>query len=485
MSFSDFQKDAKNKLDDYRPEIDADALWAELEPQVEAQKKRRLFLWLFLSWIIGVGVLFGGYRFAKSYNDQLPNAIEIEAKPIATEIEKDQGQTVLQAHPTPTTNEINPIPTTNDLSPPTNLKQVQVGIDADPAAKNIKLFSETTRTNTSAKFASDEKKASIPLGKATPEATAESLTRLQSPLLPDRKEPIAKTRATTLAKIEGSLSAFEKVPSKTIQAQAEDTTEEWMTANADRGATNALEYQKKKSWKMALGLQADWGRLNQDLQYLTSNDPAYLGKRVATEKELEELNFGLGVELLQKRGLYFQTGLEYTRLATKATWTSSITTVEQKENRILKIYTDAAKGDTTFVYGTVEESTTIESNRLRYNNFHLLQIPLTAGFRWQREAWSFGFEGGVQVNAYMQVKGAIEGLTGDLYDLKKDEADWLKDQLGLRATAALHLGYAFNPNWRFVVSPRYHFPLKMTTAISPLEQQFSSLGISAGIWYQL
>ena len=485
MSFSNFKKDAKNKLDGYRPEVDAEALWAQLEPQIpKKENKDRFFFWLFLgSLAIGLAA-FGWWYSSPPVALPAPKpAINIAQNPNTTSSE------IVQKQIDPETNtQANP-----QVSKPINKSSSTLAQTKKPTKTTTAKITKESNPNS---FVTTTRKTATIQTEATKNIIA--TTPLSKILFQKEKEPSSKNILSfSHANKEGiqiqaskrmaSLSIFEKLALKKINwplATPERNTPLILAAEESDRKEEALTRSKNK-WQWTLGLSGGAGHLDQKLSLKDPRDQKYLEERLITEKNLEALHGALNFQVKHRSGVYLQTGLEYARMATRYYKKTQKIDDAIYPDGIKRIYTNFQTGDTTWVLGPVPFQEISESTKTRYNNFHTLNIPLMVGYQLSQKKWSFGIEAGVLVNAYLQKSGSIAAQDLELYNLGMDEQNWFKNNLGIRPMVAIQAGYRIRPDWEIYLSPQFRSPVKINTAGNPIDQSFSSLEMAAGIRFRL
>ena len=267
---------------------------------------------------------------------------------------------------------------------------------------------------------------------------------------------------------------------KTIQPLA-STTDLPILSIKESVVEEGIRNRRKNNFQRFLGVHVGGGQLHQNLTLVDLSQNTLLNKRVKTETTLESIYAGLDLQIRHRNGFYFQTGLEYTRMATRFFQDSTRFSQALNEDGIQRIYVNSTTGDSTFVRGTTEVEVITMTTQKRFNSFHILQIPLITGYRHSYESWFFALEGGVLVSALFRKSGSIADEQGALYNLKEDEQGFFKNNLSLQPMVAFQAGYQFSSGWELYLSPQYRFPVKLNTVANPVQEKLSSLGGTVGI----
>ncbi len=489
MSFSDFKKDASDKLDGYRPEVDAEALWAQLEPQIpKRENKRRFLFWLFLSGLaIGITALGWWYTSPSTTAPAAKQSINIaqSASPKEHKISKEQTPKTPRKTKTPV----------NTFSNTTETKTTSVSKKTNPESANTNT---NTNTNHSNAFASANLSKTNPTPKSTTKNIIENFTNAEIVWQETTEAPpknasnisinnLQTSRAPELKRM-ASRSTFKQLILKkfTVPLSVPERNISLIFSSKEAEQPQKEEIIRiQNKWQWSLGIHGGAGRLDQNLSIKDQEEQLYLEERLKTEKPLEALHGTLDFRIKHRSGIYLQTGLEYARMASRYYKKTTLQEDYILSNGIQKIYTNYQTGDSIAVYGPITLTNISESTKTRFNNFHTLNIPLMIGYQSNRGPWSWGAEAGVLVNAYFKKSGSISDRGFELYKLEQDEQNWFKNNLGLRPMVAVHAGYRIRPDWEIYLSPQYRFPINMSSVENPIKHRFSSLEIAAGVRVRL
>ncbi|MEL6635839.1 MAG: hypothetical protein AAFR05_03795 [Bacteroidota bacterium] len=466
MSFSDLNPDAQKKIEGYRPDIDAEALWRDIEPQLHPKKRRRFVFWWYL--LGGSGLLFLGLVlvWGSSAVDFWgttgpgPGSAVVPHPPEA--ILTPSGAAPLDPAP--------PAPATSVTS---------TGRAPASASTASGSFTPTSRVGTS----SIVPKSAPALGPPEDEEGVQQTETTQSPTRTVGNEDGTKPNGTerTAPLLPQALMPLERrINPLPWQAQIPSVLRPLPPPPPN----------SPSPW--GLGLYFGPGASPRQLRTRGEAGASYRDLRAATETDLETLRGGVYLQWRHPRHhWYWQLGLEYTRSASRFEWSDqkSIDTINY--NGLQRLEVNAATGDTTFVYGPTPQRQIHELTRRRYNYDHLLQVPLLLGYRYRWSAWSLSAEGGVLVNVWLRRTGAVAGLNldvgsepePDLYDLGEDAQDYF----GLRGRIVPMLGaklaYELPQGWTFFAAPRYQFPLDLSQEAYLLRERRTVFSLGLGVEY--
>ena len=234
------------------------------------------------------------------------------------------------------------------------------------------------------------------------------------------------------------------------------------------------------------GLYGGISRSTAELRLNENIDPEYLSSRLGSEKQLETLHLGFEVLAQTDQGVYLRTGAQYSRIARKFAINAERITFDTVPEGIQAIYVNTTTNDTIYVYGPVVSETSTTYNKTTYNYFHLLDIPVMAGYTFKsNDQWSIGVEAGAILNISSKSKGEIYDESGEFYDLKTDPNKWYKTNVGVSFAAGLSAAYHLDRNFQVYLSPNFRMNSVFSTDKNPIKQSHASLGVNAGIRYFL
>ncbi|MEM9821661.1 MAG: hypothetical protein AAF985_11335 [Bacteroidota bacterium] len=452
----DFEKYARKTFHQQEMEVDTEALWDAVYPEVRENKKRRFWLWFFMigSSITLLGLL-GIYSHLAMSHDT-PIAIPAEpTEPIAPAknntltIDENQTGTI-----DPSLKEEDHLVTTTNypeiLEASTQIKQ---SIHSSPTVgpKKEKVYPATTSSSIS------PNNTSQPVA----QPNGEQGTGLQA------IAPTKTTKNITILLLD-SKSAFPLMP-------AERPMDSLDFVSVDDWAPFASPKQSK--W--GFGAYAGLGYANRKLT--RPGRQTLVRYRQSVERELETLQLGLSIYYETHEHFYLRSGIEYSRMASCIHVDTVDVFGDTIANGIQSISINTITGDTTFNRGTIYNTRSIATVRTDYNYFHLIDIPLMVGYKVNLRKWTVGLEAGVLFNLLLKSQGILPVSFGQLYSISSDRAEWYRNHLGITPMVSGHFSYRLAPNRQIYLAPFYRFPKVFSTSAHPLTERLSLLGLQTGI----
>ena len=467
MTFSNFEKYTAGKLNNHSSPVDVEGLWNDILPHVQNDNRRRRgLIWFFFAGLL-ISII-GIYALTNSN----PSGSDDNIAALSTAA-IDENKTVKAANPVK--KEI--IAATNPIDENPNAETQTSSIanknnKSSKKAKNEK-YEATNNSIQTIKTKSIEPPVNVDSDKNYENAENE-IAELQ--ILDEAIEPNEIT--TTIENEEANPIETETKETETEQAIKVDSLE-----SEEEIAFTPPPGRNKFKVKFGVGV---YGGLSSSFSSLKDKDGMntdYLQLRLETEEQLETIQMGLDVVAKSKIGVYLKTGVQYSRIARKFSLSSDITTVDTVEG-IQKIYVNENTMDTLYVYGPVPVTTTTTYNKVTYNNFHLMDIPVLLGYSYNNENWSFGVEAGAMFNISTKTKGEImQADEVSIYNMKEDPLNWFKDNVGVSFTASISVAYQFDDNFQIYLAPTTRFESVFSTDENPIEQKHGSLGINLGARY--
>lgn len=151
---------------------------------------------------------------------------------------------------------------------------------------------------------------------------------------------------------------------------------------------------------------------------------------------------------------------------------------------ITEIYINA-EGDSTFTEGMVLRTRQITYRKRTYSSYTLLDVPLIAGYDWEKGRWSFGAEAGIFLNISLKAKGDALGVENNFTRL--EETDWFKPSIGLSYYGSLRIGYAIDEKTRISLGPTYRYVPNIAgdpDSTYDFVQKYGLLGLNLGIAFK-
>ncbi len=207
----------------------------------------------------------------------------------------------------------------------------------------------------------------------------------------------------------------------------------------------------------------------------------YANNREATESEMYSYSTGVRLSLVTEGGVALRTGLIYNQILERFKYENGSAT------RTIIVEIKDADGN---VIDTRTEIETGTQQKVTYNRYRSLDIPLLLGYEWHKEKMVYNINGGVYFNIWSKQKG--EFLTSNANDppIRFNSGNptaekIFHDRLGVSFYGSLGFNYKINDVLQLIVEPnvRYQFH-SITVEDYPLEQKYINVGLMTGLRLQ-
>lgn len=439
MKWPLFEKIISKRLSARRPEVEAEALWAAIEPGVDAinrrRRRRRGAIWWFLLGALLLGGLAAYWQLGDS---PAPRELAAFAIPM-------QGSDGLKE------------PLLRGAEPIARLQQEAAGMEAVMDAVAA---------------ASDSQGASAE--PAVPSGQADALHFLPT-------KPIA--RPVLQSRIAGAkLPALTALPLLAVgtvrpQAQASPLPPAGTDAGHEQQQLWDPDFRGSVSVQLGLGIT----------QRSFSARPGFSDSiplralREQSERVLENVQAGLLFNLSHHSGLEVSTGIHFTRITERYEYrdvVSSVDSVFGVQSLVVNLYDEV---DT--VYGMVPLEKTTRYNKRYYNRYNLLEIPLILGYQAAvGQRFKLGAQAGVFANLQLQTQGRILASADSDLDVRQEKV--YKASIGASFRFGLLASYQLGRRTSIYLSPAMrYFPQSFTRESYPLEQRYQLYQANVGLRY--
>ncbi len=493
MNIDNFEKQAQSEFDRYRPEVNTDEVWENIEPHLKKKRKRRPFLFFF--WGLGIGLLMVllWMKFSPDDTVQGSNTAITTLAPEPAEAnapEKNSGVANLSTDTE--TSKITGVDAKilmqKGVSRNTNslLKTAQDQVilneyndENRPEQQSSNDLTSIQATSSTTKNPTIEPQTSIPQTlDAIPIEGNQNLT-----LLPDQKPDstvnIAFDAETSRTPKETSVQGSEKKKKNSTPDAKSKTKAKKM------GRTRP---HKRKASKQTLSIHTG---LVLPLKVLQPNDrvetnDGLLANRKASEKTLEAFSVSLHYTYATKKGLLFRGGFDYRRLNEKF-----LVRYSEKETKIVTgvltqtVNTSGQVISTTT--GPKEVTTTTIYSNVAYNSYQFLNLPLGMGFQKINKKSQWEIAGGMDLNLWFHFNGNLYNAYGEAVALSKSKyPDVYKRNTGLGMWASYGYSRNLSRNIRWQLAAKVNLPFQQITSDQyPLIQKYYTIGLQGGLIFNL
>ncbi len=470
MKWQSFENKIREKLSAHRTEIDMDALWDAIEPDVDAinarqRKKRRAAAWLWFFGLLLLGSGAGFYFFNLSGTENLnkngnENKIENIADDQIIANNENDKELIITAETTGKNDVQKPLPIISNKNKKDNIR---VGSSQVAAGFTEKIIPEKT--------ISENNKKSNFSGDIDPIANSKNdNNKIENNLAVRPTELIQRLETAPL-----TFLIYKKNTAAYFIKQAPVAVKNPVGLNLPEEKKHPMS---KKAFRFSAGLNAGAGYANRSLEVLDSVGKEYLDIRETTEKSLETITLGLRLNARHRSGLEITSGLQFTRITELFEIQNKVVNTDSVPG--IKFYAVNPNNDTIPVFGMVPRTTTVETHKKYYNRYTMFDIPVLAGYFVENGNWSLGAQAGIFANISLKTSGRF--LINENEDV--DIEPLFRPGIGLSYYLGFSAGYKLSDNLEINIAPYLrHYTQNFAQPSFPLSQKYTLYGINAGIRY--
>jgi len=504
MNEQNFDNQIRDSLGDYHSKLDTGALWKELKPQIAADKKRRRGIFW---WWSGAGVLLalGVWAWVALQNPQ----------PISSASEMDvENQDDLSPATSGADTKLASEEKTATTSPFGQTGEATQGaVVANPSQAPVVENPERLVSRLSKSTPKPGSKRNLPQGPTFKQSTPPASGHTPTPANLTASEPASPVASTAdpksdvgVAQKPGFVQKEETNPSTAQEEVLQTTGAIAGQATAPLSPLDWLELKslfttdqmppvlsvgttkpRKKTAKTALLIRPNF-EIGYAFKTLEDFAPDSLTNfhvpvRRESEEALEYLHGNLLLGARHHTGWYALTGLGYTSITERFSFNTE-RTERDSVGGITEIYINA-EGDSTFTEGMVLRTRHITYRKRTHSSYTLLDVPLIAGYEWEKGRWSYGAEAGIFLNISLKAKGDALDVENNFTRL--EETDWFKPSIGLSYYGSLRIGYAIDEKTRISLGPTYRYVPNIAgdpSSTYAFEQKYGLLGVNLGIAFK-
>ena len=468
----------KDKLQNQTTDVDVDEIWAAIEPEVDGinagrKKRKGFFLFLFglFFFILGAGFMLLLRPSTTSKTSHITNTdhTKVTTPKVGTQIDINTVAERIESE------NISIPPTTENKVHKTNSSTLipsEISSSSKKASHVIIHTEPTTNRpqNITSKVYLKDKNFNSGTTEIMQNQGSNSITRSTS-----NSSLISANYTSDDEKIERP-SALETIPTLSPKDVSYSSSD-------DLPIQQAIALKKKSAFRFSLGLYSGVGLVNRSLSVKTDTDGAQLLQlREASEKSLELLNSGIKFGIQHKSGLFGSIGFQYARVAERFQFDEDVLQLDSLPNQVIG-FSNNLLGDRNIIRGTVPNNTVFDLEYNFYNNYHLLEIPLTLGYKKTLSLWSIGVRGSYIQNVSLRTKGRIFNGPIDVANITGDN-DIFKNKLNASFEGALLSSYRLAPRIELGLEVYYrHIPESITRSQYALDQNYNWIGINTTLNY--
>lgn len=438
MNQRELEKHIKGTLERYSSKLDTDQLWEELAPHIEGEKRKRRFLWM---WLWGIGLIFLGITVGLSVG--FPIKWPVNTTELLTDL-------------------------TEDLVDQCDDDWIKDGTEQSEGILNQPAHSSAHQLTS---HFNEEGGSAL---KYSRENTNLIRTLKVEPILPKQLELRIGNKQKTYYASE-SIARLELIPTEkvpTVFSLPNSLFEKDLLGNL----------KQPTSWKWGIEVGAGIFILERQFKVrtnATNEGQELLAQRQAGETPLEAIALNLNGIAQHRSGWYGKLGLSFMQINERLDQNIERVEVEDNPDAIVEINI-LGETDTSFVYGNLPIVRTYQYDKRHFNRYELLDIPISAGYRWHKNRWTFGAEAGISINLSMEANGELRNENGEIVSYQSI----YKQNIGWSYFTSLNLGYKIIPHLELTIAPTFHrFRRTFTTNDYPLGQGYHLWGVRGGVIY--
>ena len=202
------------------------------------------------------------------------------------------------------------------------------------------------------------------------------------------------------------------------------------------------------------------------------------------EKPLEGLQAAIFTKVIREDIPFFmKLGVSYTRITDRLKYKYSY--IEHDTIQGIISITKSENGDTlTVIYGDIIRDITIDRNISQHYYFHLIDIPLTLGYRFGFKGFSLEAELGAMFNIRTGTTGNILNAPNTIVPVK--DVNLFRTRLGFSYFAGLNIVFPVSHKGEMFASARFRYiPNQFSLSDNPIKQNYSLAGFHIGYMYNL
>ena len=444
MKWTGFEKYYKKKVSNHSSDLDTEALWDILEPQLEKPKKNRRFIF----WVWGFGMLmfgsFVGYQFLKTETLHIEAVAVVEGNKVAS------------------------LDDSKEIQIPTEPKE--------PFQKN-RSTTNTEITKNETLYSSIENHAiENEPSKLTKEITILSAQSFSNPSTLV-VEPNKKGNIENVA-LESNVPISLLLP---LGLKSSGFLNVELQEHFDLPKIEVLKPKKKGHWF----LSANFGYAKPYRSMFSNTDDAepFLQKRKDSETGLEVLSSGIEIEYRNQKNWMLVFGISGNQLTERFDFENEFSVTGNITDTTEIIYRE--NGDILASQGSVVETTDIYQLRKVYNTFRWLETKMGGGYVRQLRRFEIGISGGVLVGFGIKTNGTILDENTGYLDLSQNDLLAYKTNYVWGLFSDLRLQYRLSPKWVISTDLEFkNYQNSFTHRKYPLVIKYRTEGLKIGVQYQ-
>jgi len=480
MNLNDLENIIQRKYDAQQDELNLDALWANVAPEIPKEKSNHKFIF----WFIGISAIVAilGLSGLYFFNDNSRASLTIGESSIVKSNINSEPVTKKDL----TRNELNQ----NASEENVDLKNVQQDFNALSQQQTLATQEDVQRlkeTISSMQQVIKSQNAAVKQLVSTLNAQSNNQhwdvtrsTQSNLTIVENNDSKIEENDKLVRTTLRNFNSLSRQMPTLDFKASKAPIDFTYVPMSESEVLKEKEEKKLFRSFEALVG----YGIAMKSLNSKTSSAQNVLTTRKGNESTLEVLSFDLNYSRQISNQLIFGIGLNYD-LQTERT----IHQFEANENvlldeTLLETITEE-NGNTQEITGSARANTTVFTTKTRYNYYQKISLPIRLSFFKEFGKWQGDFGVGTRVCLYSNQTGFIQENTNTEYNIESDKQDYFDALWSTELLGFVGLNYQANDkiSWRSTFN--YQFGVKgWETANNPIKQRYHLLNFKSGINYR-
>ena len=496
MNQNKYNNRLKEDMLAYQSSVNVDALWANIEPQVDAinarNNNRRGYYWFYAIGIALLGATLYLFPFSQnSTSKELPVSDSATKEEIAkTPVkESEEGQTPSARNNSVASLPAAPISSTDSKITANSSSSSQAESLTTTKSGNRKKDAQRSTAGTLLQRTKGASVSTVPPATIVDNrGEQQSMNPLSMAETTQKKHPVSQENNVLPSLGQDKtqkLIAFGKEFSMLSSKPIFPTSTAPRTIPTDDLSSYTPNYGLgRKDLTYSVMLQAGIASTGRKLEgVVDTSGNRLLQNRLNSETPLENIQIGLLAGVHHHTGFNVMSGLQYTRITERFENTVTVVSRDSVPGIIRLIV--LPNGDTIREEGQVPVVTTTTTRKKYYNRYNLIDIPLLLGYEKEINNLRLGLQAGVFANIRLSTEGRIFDEESLLVDIGSEQNNIFKTSVGLSYYLSFSVGYEMASGITLHFSPfLHHYPGRFTNDNYLLAQKYSLLGIKAGVQYK-
>lgn len=196
---------------------------------------------------------------------------------------------------------------------------------------------------------------------------------------------------------------------------------------------------------------------------------------------------GARISFMHDSGISVRSGLLFSQITEKNDFKNQL---DQTELYLVPTDTLYLPGQTVYLFDTLYVGITGQRERIVWNRYKHIDIPLILGYEWGKSNIKFNVNGGVYVNIDSWQRGQYaDPVLNDLLEFTTGNAqaqEVYKRNVGLSLFGSVSANYCLNEKYQIILEPQFRHFLKSHSLDSyGLDQSYTTIGFFTGIRIKL